>query len=96
MMDEPTQIPMKFFKTVVWNDGKELKSASFILSQEDIINNDSSLGIKGGFDPDRFEVYQVPQKEVERLTDLHFGNIGDITEQPMRLTAENDYAPKLN
>ena len=63
--------------------------------EEDIINNDSSLGIKGGFDPDRFEVYQVPQKEVERLTDLHFGNIGDITEQPMRLTAENDYAPKL-
>ena len=95
-MDEPTQIPMKFFKTVVWNDGQKLKSASFILSQEDIINNDSSLGIKGGFDPDRFEVYQVPQKEVERLTDLHFGNIGDITEKPMRLTAANDYAPKLN
>ncbi|MGM9998138.1 MAG: DNA/RNA non-specific endonuclease [Candidatus Bruticola sp.] len=94
-MKEPAQIPMQFFKTVVWNEGGELKSASFILSQEDIINGDGSLGAKGGFDPDRFEVYQVPQKEVERLTDLHFGNIGDITEQPMRLTAENDYAPKL-
>ena len=94
-MKEPAQIPMKFFKTVVWTEGKELKSASFILSQEDIIKGDDSLGAKGGFEPGRFEVYQVPQKEVERLTDLHFGKIGDITEKPMRLTAENNYAPKL-
>ncbi|MGM9992276.1 MAG: DNA/RNA non-specific endonuclease [Candidatus Bruticola sp.] len=94
-MEEPAQIPMKFFKTVVWADEKSgaLKSASFILSQEDIIKEDDTITTKGGFDPDRFGVYQVPQKEVERLTDLHFGNIGDITEQPMRLTAANNYAP---
>ena len=101
MMDEPTQIPMKFFKTVVWNEKGTLKSASFILSQKDIINNDSSLfkakKNKGkGFDPGEFKIYQVPQKEVERLTDLHFGNIGDITETAMCLSADNNYAPKLS
>ena len=95
-MKEATQIPMKFFKTVVWNDGGKLKSASFVLSQEDIINKDRSLFKSKGVDPGRFSVYQVPQKQLEQMTDLHFGNIGDITEKPMRLTAENDYAPKLS
>ena len=95
-MKEATQIPMKFFKTVVWNDGGKLKSASFVLSQEDIINKDHSLFKSKGVDPGRFSVYQVPQKQLEQMTDLHFGNIGDITEKPMRLTAENDYAPKLS
>ncbi|MGM9998140.1 MAG: DNA/RNA non-specific endonuclease [Candidatus Bruticola sp.] len=95
-MKEATQIPMKFFKTVVWNDGGELKSVSFVLSQEDIINGDRSLFKSKGVDPDRFSVYQVPQKQLEEMTDLHFGNIGDITEKPMRLTADNDYAPKLS
>ena len=28
------------------------------------------------------------------MTDLHFGNIGDITKEPVRLTAENDFAPQ--
>ncbi|MBQ7529733.1 DNA/RNA non-specific endonuclease [bacterium] len=94
----PTQIPMKFFKTVVWKDEQtgQLKSASFILSQEDIINGDHSLfkGKKsGGFTPGRFEVYQVPLSQVEELTDLHFGNLGDISTQAVKLTAENDYKP---
>lgn len=94
-MKEPAQIPMKFFKTVVWADEKtgNLKSASFILSQEDIIKEDDTIKLKGGFEPGRFDVYQVPQKEVERLTDLHFGNIGDTCKKAVRLTAENNYAP---
>lgn len=100
-MKEATQIPLQFFKTVVWNEKGTLKSASFILSQKDIINNDSSLfkakKNKGkGFDPGEFKIYQVPQKEVERLTDLHFGNIGDITKTAMCLSADNNYAPKLS
>ena len=98
-INPPTQIPMKFFKTVVWKDSESgtLKSASFVLSQEDIINGDSSL-FKGrkkeGFDPDRFEVYQVPLKQLEQMTDLHFGNIGDISKEAVKLTAANDYKPQ--
>ena len=85
-MKEPAQIPMSFFKTVVWaGDDGNLKSASFVLSQEDIINGDGQLHLKE-FTPGRFDVYQVPQKQLEEMTDLHFGNIGDITEQPKRLT----------
>ncbi|MGM9992278.1 MAG: DNA/RNA non-specific endonuclease [Candidatus Bruticola sp.] len=97
-MKEEVQIPLQFFKTVIWNEKGSLKSASFILSQKDIIEGDSSLfkakKNKGkGFDPGEFKVYQVPQKEVERLTDLHFGNIGDITEKTMLLMADNNFAP---
>ena len=94
-MKKPVQIPMQFFKTVVWADEKtgNLKSASFVLSQKDIIESDHTLGISG-FDPDKFSVYQVPQKQLEQMTDLHFGNIGDITKEPVRLTAENDFAPQ--
>ncbi|HBM96434.1 TPA: hypothetical protein DD394_02695 [bacterium UBP9_UBA11836] len=94
-MKKPVQIPMQFFKTVVWADEKtgNLKSASFVLSQKDIIERDHTLGISG-FDPDKFSVYQVPQKQLEQMTDLHFGNIGDITKEAVRLTAENDFAPQ--
>ena len=96
-MQEPAQIPMKFFKTVVWADEKtgELRSASFVLSQEDIINGDKSLGLFKAFKPGQFEIYQIPQSQLEEMTDLHFGNIGDITETPVKLTADNDYAPQI-
>ncbi|MBQ7502664.1 DNA/RNA non-specific endonuclease [bacterium] len=97
-INPPTQIPMKFFKTVVWKDSQSggLKSASFVLSQEDIINKDGSL-FKGrsreGLNPDRFEVYQVPLKQLEQMTDLHFGDIGDISKETVKLTAASDYKP---
>lgn len=95
-INPPTQIPMKFFKTVVWKDDKtgKLKSASFVLSQEDLIHRDSGLfKAKSGFTPDRFEVYQVPLSQVEEMTDLHFGDLGDISKQAVKLTAENGYKP---
>lgn len=97
-INPPTQMPMKFFKTVVWKDSKSgsLKSASFVLSQEDLVKKDGSL-FKGrpkeGFNPDRFEIYQVPLKQLEQMTDLHFGNIGDISKEAVKLTAATDYKP---
>ena len=95
-MKTPAQIPMQFFKTVVWADEKtgELRSASFVLSQKDIIGADRGLFKAAGFEPGAFKIYQVPQKQLEQMTDLHFGDIGDITEKPVRLTAENGYAPQ--
>lgn len=95
-MQEPEQIPLSFFKTVVWaDDNGDLKSASFILDQEDIIKGDGQLGIQSrGFDPGRFEMYQVPQSEVEELTDLHFGDIGDITESRIQLNEDNNFTPQ--
>jgi len=96
-MKEDTQIPMKFFKTVVWADDKtgELRSCSFVLSQEDIINRDGGLfKSKEGFEPGRFSIYQVPQSQLEQMTDLHFGNIGDITADAVKLTASNGYTPQ--
>ena len=72
-----------------------MKSASFILDQEDIIKGDGQLGIQSqGFEPGRFEMYQVPQSEVEELTDLHFGDIGDITESRIQLNEDNNFTPQ--
>ena len=94
LMKEGTQIPEKFWKVVVWNDQKsgELKGAAFVLSQSDILDRDSSL-FKGGFDPDRFSVYQVPISQLEEMTDIHFAPCHDITDEACKLTAADGYVP---
>ena len=91
-----TQIPEKFWKVVVWNDEKsgELKQCAFVLSQSDILDRSGDL-FKGGFNPGRFSVYQVPMSQLEDMTDLHFGPAKDITTEATRLTSANGYAPQL-
>lgn len=96
--DGGTQVPEQFWKVVVWQDDKtgELKQCGFVLSQKDILDSDSSLGLfKGGFDPSAFSVYQVPIKQIEDMTDLHFGQAQDVTRDAARLTAANDFKPQL-
>ena len=90
----PTQIPEKFWKMVVWQDDKsgELKGAAFVLSQSDILDRSHDL-FQGGFKPGKFEVYQVPIDQLEQMTDLHFAPCQDITGEAVKLTAVDNYTP---
>lgn len=94
-LSEPVQIPEKFWKIVVWKDDKsnQLKGCAFVLSQSDILDEDSSL-FKGGFDPSEVKMYQVPISKVEEMTDIHFAPVDDITTETVKLTATNNYAPQ--
>ena len=66
-----------------------------MLSQKDILDRSGDL-FKGGFEPGRFSVYQVPMSKLEEMTDLHFGDAAkDITTEAARLTSANGYAPQL-
>ena len=94
-VNPPTQMPMQFWKVVTWNDNKsgELKTAAFVLSQKDIVAQDGGL-FKGGFEPGRFSVYQVPIKDLEGMTNLQFGKATDITTDAVRLSSANNYTPQ--
>lgn len=94
LIKPPTQIPEKFWKMVVWNDKTtgQLRGAAFVLSQTDILDKSNDL-FKGGFEPGRFDVYQVPISQLEDMTDLHFAPVEDITQDAVRLSSDNDYAP---
>lgn len=92
------KIPQQFWKVVVWKDDKtgDLKQCAFVLSQKDILENSSDLGLfKGGFEPGRFGVYQVPMKKLEEMTDLHFAPAQDVTVEGAKLTAANNFAPTI-
>lgn len=95
-INPPTQISDQFWKIVVWNDKQSgtLKGAAFVLSQSDILDRSDPGLFKGGFDPDRFDVYQVPISKIEELTDLHFAPCQDITSEATRLTAADNYTPQ--
>jgi endonuclease G len=89
----PTQIPMQFYKVVVWNDKKDgLKAAAFVLSQEDLVNRDRSL-FKGEFNPGRFDVYQVPLQELEDMTQMKFGPLGNVTNEPRLIDLDRGILP---
>lgn len=89
----PTQIPMQFYKVVVWNDKKDgLKGAAFVLSQEDLVGRDRSL-FKGEFTPGRFEVYQVPLQKLEEMTQMKFGPVANVTEEPRLIDREKGVLP---
>ena len=94
-VNPPTQIPEKFWKVVVWKDEKsnQLKGAAFVLSQSDILDRDGGL-FKGGFEPGRFGIYQVPISQLEDMTDLHFAPVTDITKQACELTSADGYTPQ--
>ena len=89
----PTQIPMQFYKVVVWNDKKDgLKAAAFVLSQEDLVHRDRSL-FKGDFNPGRFDVYQVPLQELEDMTQMKFGPLGNVTNEPRLIDLDRGILP---
>lgn len=94
-LSEPVQIPEKFWKVVVWKDDKtnQLKQCAFVMDQSEILDQDSSL-FKGGFNPSKFSMYQVPISQLEQMTDLHFGPAQDITPETVKLTAANGYTPQ--
>jgi endonuclease G, mitochondrial len=74
-MDKATQIPQEFWKVVVWNDKEEgLKGAAFIQSQKDYVGRGL---FKTDFNPGEMSVYQMPLSDLEKVTKLDFGDIGD-------------------
>ena len=96
-IDPPTKIPEKFWKVVVWKDGKtnQLKTCAFVMSQSDILDQDGDL-FKGGFKPGYFSIYQVPMTKLEDMTKLHFsGAAQDITSSGgCRLDESNGFKPQ--
>lgn len=84
-----TQIPQQFWKVAVWNNPTEgLQGAGFVLSQEELI--DRADHRDGKFDPGRFEVYQVPIRELEEMTGIDFGPVADTTRRGRKLKTAED------
>lgn len=89
-LDEPVQIPEEFWKVVVWkDDAGELRSAAFVLSQEDLIDNKNSL-FQSDFDSGRFAVYQVPLEELEGKIKMDFGPLRDTVEERKKIGGLED------
>jgi endonuclease G len=87
-MSEPTQIPQEFWKVVVWNDSEEgLKGAAFIQSQKDYVGQGM---FKTDFDPGEMSVYQMPLSDLEKVTKLDFGDIGDTASGTHRVRDAKD------
>lgn len=75
-MDMPTQMPRAFWKVVVWNEeGKGLKAEAYLMSQEDLIDKPQSTE-KHEADYN-VRPFQVPLEQVEKLTQLEFGEVED-------------------
>jgi endonuclease G, mitochondrial len=82
-MKEATQIPKEFWKVVVWNDPQEgLKGAAFLQSQKDYIGHTL---FKSDFDPSGMSTYQIPLQDLEAMTKLDFGDLGDTANGTRRL-----------
>ena len=82
-LEEPVQIPEEFWKVVVWKDEEgELRSASFVLSQEDLLDEKDDLF---KFHSGRFSVYQVPLDELEDKIKMDFGDVKDTATETRRL-----------
>ena len=63
----PTHIPQQFWKVAVWNNGENaLEGTAFVLSQAELIDTEDYRD--GKFDPGRFDVYQVPMEQLEKMT----------------------------
>lgn len=78
-VNPPTQIPQQFWKIAVWNNPtKGLQGAAFVLSQSELI--DAKDYRDGEFEPGRFDVYQVPIKQLETMTQMKFSNLATIAE----------------
>lgn len=85
---EPTQMPQEFWKVVVWNDPKEgLKGAAFVQSQKEYVNRGL---FKSEFESGEMSVYQMPLKDLEKMTKLSFGDIVDSAQGTRRLTDAED------
>jgi endonuclease G, mitochondrial len=87
-MDRPTQIPQEFWKVVVWNDKEEgLKGAAFIQSQKDYVGRGL---FKTDFDSGAMSLYQMPLDDLEKVTKLDFGDIGDTASATRALRDAKD------
>lgn len=63
-------IPRSFWKVVAWRDGNQLKTAGFILAQDEFIGNLE-------FNPFQFSTYQITLKEIGEKAGLDFGQLID-------------------
>ena len=88
-MDRPTQMPQEFWKVVTWNDPEEgLKASAFVLSQTDFVNPGGLF--KSDFESGRFNVYQVPVEQLEKMTRLDFGDVIDSLPQAKQIHEADD------
>lgn len=79
-MKKPTQVPQDFWKVVAWNDPeKGLQSEAFVMSQK--------KDLAGSGNPDEeltteedFNMYRVPMHQLEKMTKLDFGPLGDAND----------------
>lgn len=78
-----TQIPQEFWKVVVWNDPQEgLKGSAFLQSQKDYVGRKI---FQSSFESENMSVYQIPLEELERKTNLSFGELMDTTKAASRV-----------
>lgn len=88
-VNPPTQIPQQFWKVAVWNNEQSgLQGTAFVLSQAELIDTQDYRD--GNFEPGRFEVYQVPLEQLEKMTELNFGEIQDIAPGGKKLATAAD------
>jgi endonuclease G len=79
-LENPAKIPQEFWKVVAWNDPeKGLQSEAFVMSQK------ADLAGKGNPEEELkteadFNMYRVPIGQLEKMTKLDFGQLGDNNE----------------
>jgi endonuclease G, mitochondrial len=75
------RIPKAFWKVIAWQEEGELKATAILADQSDLIKYLSRSEGMESFEelPDKLpEDYQVTIKEIERLTELSFGDLSDF------------------
>lgn len=78
MMKRATQIPTAFWKVEVWNEpSKGLQAEAFVLSQKDFINKPASREHYQPMTPMKMQTYRVSIDQLEKMTDLDFGDLHD-------------------
>ncbi len=89
-LNKPVQIPEEFWKVVVWKDDQgELRTAAFVLSQEELIEDKNSL-FQSSFDSGRFSVYQVPLDDLEDKIKMDFGDLKDTVDETRKINGVGD------
>ncbi len=86
-------VPKLFYKVIVWPQGKKLRVAAFVVTQEDLLakletnkNAKESSLLESGLSENEVRLYQVTLSALEHLTQLSFGK---LTKLPMALAQES-------
>lgn len=79
-------IPKLFYKIIVWPEGKALRAAAFVVTQEDLLAKleptsraKEASALEAGLTEDEVRLYQVALVDLEHVTQLSFGKLTKLS-----------------